>query len=1094
MKHTGPSLRSLALALLLAGAGCRAAPVAEAPPQVGPAAEPRGELTRLTPGDAARLADSIRREVEVQVAEGLELSLWAPEQLLADPIGMTIDPQGRIYVTRTNRDGTSTVDIRGQPGWMGRSIAFQTVEDKRRFLHHELAPERSERNEWLQDVNGDGSHDWRDMAVTREQLYRLQDTDGDGRADLSHTMLDHASSEITDLAGGLLVHGEDIYFGVAPDLWRLRDTDGDGLIDFRESFSHGYGVHVGFGGHGLSGVTLGPDGRIYWSVGDVGMNVVDREGRRWAYPHQGAILRANPDGSGFEVFAAGLRNVHEFAFDEYGNLVSVDNDGDHPGETERVVYITDGQDSGWRINWQFGKYNDPANNGYKVWMDEGMYRPRWAGQAAYFTPPVAAYHSGPAGMAYNPGTALGDRWRGHFFVSEFTGAPATAKIHAFRLREEGAGFALAHDTVLLRGVLTTGMGFGPDGALYLADWIEGWDAKGKGRIWKLDAPAAAGSPLRGETRALLAAPFAGRPAGELRRLLQHADMRVRQKAQFELVRRGDVGTLLAAARQREHRLARVHALWGIGQLARADARQAPLLTPFLRDADAEIRAQAAKLLGDVRHGAAGAALVPLLRDPAPRARFFAAQALGRLRHGAAVQPLIAMLEANDDRDVYLRHAGTLALARIGDAGPVAALAGHPSRALRVAAVVALRRMQHPGVARFLADRDEYVAAEAARAINDDASIPAALPALARVLEEERFTSEPLLRRAVNANLRLGTPEAARRVAAFAARPGAPEALRVDAVSALGVWPRPSLLDRVDGSYRGPVSRDWAVARAAVAPLVEPLLAGGSTPLRVALADAARRLALGAAGPALAARVQQDTAGEVRIAALSALRAIGSPRLEEVLRAALADPDRTVRMAAIGVVPSLGRTDAATVEMLAGVVERGSPEEQQSAVRALGRVRSPHAERVLGGLLDRLAAGRLAPEVQLEAMEAVEESGAPALAARLERWREGRPESGLAAYAEALRGGNPAAGRRVVYQNPTAQCTRCHSFGDRGADVGPNLRRIGGTLDRRQLLEALVHPNARIAPGYGTVSGMPPMGHLLTRRELRDVVEYLNTLK
>ena len=39
-------------------------------------------------------------------------------------------------------------------------------------------------------------------------------------------------------------------------------------------------------------------------------------------------------------------------------------------------------DSGWRINWQFGKYVDPDNNTYKVWMEESMFKPRFAGQAA----------------------------------------------------------------------------------------------------------------------------------------------------------------------------------------------------------------------------------------------------------------------------------------------------------------------------------------------------------------------------------------------------------------------------------------------------------------------------------------------------------------------------------------------------------------------------------------------------------------------------------------------------------------------------------------------------------------------------------------
>src|SRR5690606_129653 len=184
---------------------------------------------------------------------------------------------------------------------------------------------------------------------------------------------------------------------------------------------------------------IGPDGRLYWKIGDIGFNVVDDTGRRWAYPSTGAVLRAERDGSNFEVFAVGLRNVQEIAFDQHGNLVSVDNDGDHAGETERVVYIVQGSDAGWRSTWQYGKYTDPKNNRYNVWMDEELFRPHFAGQAAYITPPIAPYHAGPSGFAYNPGTALAPRWRDHFFVTSFTGGAANASVHAFRLRERGAG-------------------------------------------------------------------------------------------------------------------------------------------------------------------------------------------------------------------------------------------------------------------------------------------------------------------------------------------------------------------------------------------------------------------------------------------------------------------------------------------------------------------------------------------------------------------------------------------------------------------------------------------------------------------------------
>ena len=65
----------------------------------------------------------------------------------------------------------------------------------------------------------------------------------------------------------------------------------------------------------MSGAIVGPDGRIWWGIGDIGMNVVDLNGKQWKYPNQGVIVRSEFDGTGFEVYSAGLRNTHEFAFD-----------------------------------------------------------------------------------------------------------------------------------------------------------------------------------------------------------------------------------------------------------------------------------------------------------------------------------------------------------------------------------------------------------------------------------------------------------------------------------------------------------------------------------------------------------------------------------------------------------------------------------------------------------------------------------------------------------------------------------------------------------------------------------------------------------
>ena len=132
------------------------------------------------------------------------------------------------------------------------------------------------------------------------------------------------------------------------------------------------------------------------------------------------------------------------------------------------------------------------------------------------------------------------------------------------------------------------------------------------------------------------------------------------------------------------------------------------------------------------------------------------------------------------------------------------------------------------------------------------------------------------------------------------------------------------------------------------------------------------------------------------------------------------------------------------------------------------------------------------------------------------------------------------GRRIFFSSQSAQCMRCHSYDDRGGNAGPRLNGVAARLTRPQLLETLINPGARLAPGFGTVtvqlkngktvsgilnaennssitvksgdqknevipknqivkrtnspSSMPDMKFILSKKEIRDVVSFLSELK
>lgn len=1082
------------------------------------------------------------KQVSPTLADGLRLKLWAPGPLLSNAVALTFDNNGIAYVAETSRRKSSDIDIRAHRDWMTDELTLQTLEDTREFHLKKLATELSDQNQWLEDFNQDGIHDYRDLEVQSEYIRRIWDSDGDGQADASQLYAEGFNEMLTGVAAGILSYDDNIFLTAAPDVWKLKDTDQDGTADERSKISTGYGIHIAYAGHDMSGLTMGPDGKVYWSIGDIGVNVVDENGKRWAFPNEGAVMRANPDGTEFEVFAHGLRNPQELAFDNYGNLISVDNDGDHPGEHERYVHIVEGSDSGWRINWQFGKYDQP-NESYKIWMDEQLSVPHFSGQAAYITPPLALAYDGPAGLAFNPGTALEEKWNEFFFASFFTASSARSKIRAFKIKPKGASFEIVEEQDVVGGIVPTGITFAPDGALYINDWKDSYDKKPTGRIWQLDITGEKSSE-RLETEKILRQGVADKKISDLAALLSHSDQRVRLAAQFELVKRNEPDPLLATAKTAPDLLGRLHGIWGVGQYARLNKNMdaAVSIMALLEDPNEEIRSQTAKVLGEVGYKSAMIPLISQLRDASRRAQFFAAEALGKIGDATAFQPLVELLATVEESETHLRHAVAYALSRLDQAPALAELAEHPSRQVRLGAIMALRTMRSPEVRAFLVDQDPLVLAEAARAINDDLSIPEALPALAKALERTEIGNEPFIRRAINANLRLGDAASAQRLASFALSPALPDSIREDALWSLGYWAAPPVLDRVDGRYRRLEGHQLADAQKVMDKAFSSILDRGSAKLQAAAITAAGRLDYQtAATPIYELFKKPSKEVLVRIAALTALAEMKSKDLPAALDMALLDKDQALRTAAQDLLNSVELPQDQLVAKYEKILDNNSVTERQRALASISEMDGPEAQALLKKWWDKFDNKTLDPSLQLDVLQAVESSNFDDLK-KLKSTYENNldPEDVFTRFEPALHGGDEGTGRRIFFRNETAQCVRCHVVGEFGGAVGPELTHIASKLDRKDLLLSLVAPNVRIAPGYGTVivklksgkeiagileeetdeaikvkvgdepvqtisksaiqeretlpSGMFNMGELLTNDQIRDVLAYLLTLK
>ncbi|GAA5483774.1 DUF7133 domain-containing protein [Haloferula sargassicola] len=1088
---------------------------------------------------------------------GLEIPAGTVARVVADhehqgvtsPTALTEDEQGRWFVAETVRFRSGVEDNRDHDYWLMDDATASTTADRSAMYQK-----------------------WKDkfpagyFTEKSERIRALANPGEEGVFTKSEVYAEGFNGELDGTAAGIFAYDDVVFFACIPKITTLADRDGDLKADQRAVLQDGFGVRVSYSGHDMNGFTLGPDGRIWGTIGDRGFAITTREGKRFEFPDRGAVFRFEPDGSDFQVVHTGLRNPKEIDFDAHGNPITVDNNADQ-GDRARIVYIVEGGDSGWRMGQQllmsFGKQIGAGENAPAAWMAEKRWELQNDEQPAFMLPPVAYLTSGPSGLAYHPGTGFLEAEKGRFAVCDYRGGAATSGVWSFRLAEKGSSMELVDARKLVWGLTATDVAYSWDGRLMVADFEGGWVSHDAGRLVEVSAADRFRGDAADEVVKAMREGLEDVESKQLAAWLNHPDMRLRIRAELELTRRPDGPDILSQTALRGEGLARLHAIWGIGVYLRRGAAVKPtvetdefmdvpgssrlrdlqpVLVKLVEDPDPEIRAQAAKVLGEIGGVADRANFASLILDENPRVQMYGTLAAGRARAIGSLSFVWQMLAEKGATDPYLLHAGSMALQAMSSVPQLVSLSREKSPAVRLAAVDALGRLKDKGVAGFLNDADPRVFEEVIRMIHDG-GIEAARPALFRRSKQgiSAEHDEMTWRRLIHNALHLGGNEELEWVSSLPLNDDLSLAVRKEALHVLAQWDEPSPVDGASGNHQPPVMDGRAKVASVLTGKVPELVKAPPEVLEAAIRLIGTLGLDDSAVPAAGWMALVENTGlppGARVAALDRWIARKLPQRDQRLSEIAAGDDDALALAALG----------RLAELAPEAAEEGIRQSSMSDDPARRKVAWETAEKIGGeamaGLmvdgLERLGEAHGKDAAGLELLQAAEASGSPQVARALESYREKTAGDPLAGWLVCEVGGDPDSGRELFFSDGRAQCAKCHRVGgDHGVgEAGPDLEGVAGRGDRHYFLESMILPGAKVAAGFGMVTAtlrdgkivggllmknddasveidvagerrtfshdevvelsdplsvMPPMGSILNRAEIRDLVAWLATL-
>jgi glucose/arabinose dehydrogenase len=304
-------------------------------------------------------------------------------------------------------------------------------------------------------------------SSTDDGIYVVRDMDGDGTAEDVKKI-----DKDLNTPHSVFYYNGDLYLAEETRVSVYRNMNEDGTYEKKDVIIDNLpgGNRLTGGGHKTRTVAVGPDNKLYVSIGS-SCNVCVEDDQRRA-----TIMRYNLDGSSEETLATGLRNTVGFDFNDAGELYGADMGRDLIGDDtppEEINKIEQGKNYGWPYCYG-NKINNPEYKDRMQYCMDNTSAPSFEMQA----------HSAPLGFLFMKAlerdvwpeqfqngyfVALHGSWNrttptGYKFVWVDTSGPQP-KLHNFL-----TGFLDDKGSVWGRPV---GLGFDSNGNLYVSDDKQG---------------------------------------------------------------------------------------------------------------------------------------------------------------------------------------------------------------------------------------------------------------------------------------------------------------------------------------------------------------------------------------------------------------------------------------------------------------------------------------------------------------------------------------------------------------------------------------------------------------------------------------------